>query len=375
MATPTPGFVATLRTPQALTHLNLTQHSALGPPIHPSGEPATPEHMDARGIDNLRVPILVGTPRSVDTPRGEALVLDLVFAPILLERALRRHEFDDTSAAAVTTRAIRLRLVELAIAHAEEELGYKLPRDYTLPRGRLPGGANYKGGLADDGLRPVPMAALRQLIAQVEANARREALEAAPGPWRSNHAALAREVRLAEPTKVSAPSAGVLKRGFLNGAKAELYPDGSSEGMHPEGAGDPLGWMPKGLRDRVHMVDQSQAEGMQADAKLAAPPPQPPPAASAPSATATSNEATPDAQYVLEEDGDALTLHVALPGVVAMESITFDVSDEACRLRAAGRFKLDLRWPRAVDSSCASARFKKRTSELVVRAPVTSRAI
>ena len=109
--------------------------------------------MDARGIDNLRVPILVGTPRSVDTPRGEALVLDLVFAPILLERALRRHEFDDTSAAAVTTRAIRLRLVELAIAHAEEELGYKLPRDYTLPRGRLPGGANYKGGLADDGLR------------------------------------------------------------------------------------------------------------------------------------------------------------------------------------------------------------------------------
>ena len=54
-----------------------------------------------------------------------------------------------------------------------------------------------------------------------------------------------------------------VKKGFLNSAKAQgaLYPDGSTEGTPPDGAGDPLGWMPKGLRSKVQVVDEGTQAG------------------------------------------------------------------------------------------------------------------
>ena len=54
-----------------------------------------------------------------------------------------------------------------------------------------------------------------------------------------------------------------MKKGFLNSAKAQgaLYPDGSTEGTPPDGAGDPLGWMPKGLRSKVQVVDEGTQAG------------------------------------------------------------------------------------------------------------------
>merc|ERR1711879_98644 len=53
-----------------------------------------------------------------------------------------------------------------------------------------------------------------------------------------------------------------LKKGFLNSskAKAELYPNGSGEGVVPENAGDPMGWLPKKLRNTCKIVDTNSPE-------------------------------------------------------------------------------------------------------------------
>jgi len=51
-----------------------------------------------------------------------------------------------------------------------------------------------------------------------------------------------------------------LKKGFFNNAKTELYPEGSKEGVVPENAGDPLGYLPKKLRQTCKVVDTNSPE-------------------------------------------------------------------------------------------------------------------
>ena len=55
----------------------------------------------------------------------------------------------------------------------------------------------------------------------------------------------------------------VVKKGFLNNTKAagKLYGEqGSKEGVLPENAGDPLGYLPKGLRNTCKVVDCNAPE-------------------------------------------------------------------------------------------------------------------
>ncbi|CAE7359340.1 BMY1, partial [Symbiodinium pilosum] len=55
--------------------------------------------------------------------------------------------------------------------------------------------------------------------------------------------------------------APAIKKGFLNSGKAGLYgPEGSKEGVLPENAGDPLGYIPKGLRKQCKIVDTGSPE-------------------------------------------------------------------------------------------------------------------
>eukprot|EP00971_Amphidinium_carterae_P036633 719948-Amphidinium_carterae.1 len=51
-----------------------------------------------------------------------------------------------------------------------------------------------------------------------------------------------------------------VKKGFLNRNEKPLYPEGSKEGVLPENAGDPMGWMPKGLRQKSKIVDCNSPE-------------------------------------------------------------------------------------------------------------------
>ena len=39
------------------------------------------------------------------------------------------------------------------------------------------------------------------------------------------------------------------------GPRGAVYPKGSEEGHTPEGAGDPLGYIPKSLRDKLNVIN------------------------------------------------------------------------------------------------------------------------
>ena len=104
-----------------------------------------------------------------------------------------------------------------------------------------------------------------------EAETKQKELEAAPGPWRSRRdkAGLSttskiQEIESIEQSEAKA-KAPLLKKGFLNSTKGEIYPNGSDEGMlfNASNSGDPLGYIPKGLRSRVNVVDTATTSAEQ----------------------------------------------------------------------------------------------------------------
>ena len=277
-ATPTAGFVAKLTAPDGTRHyINICSHPIIERPLDGSDHEVGEEHMKIRGLENLRVPLATGTARTVALNGGveEAVCFDVVFSPAVLAVALPEGEPEEAADDEVSsgrhtltqdpmvTRGVRIRLVELALKNAEEDLGYKLGRQYTLPRG-----VSYKGGVGG-GRQPVPINMLRQLIAAKEAEEKHKQGAFASGPWRSKKEAAGLSTRgkieeLASMDDDAKAKAPLLKKGFLSaqGAKGKhIYPEGGSdEGMlfNASNSGDPLGYIPKGLRNRVNVVDTAK---------------------------------------------------------------------------------------------------------------------
>ena len=265
---PTAGFAAKLTAHGTKYYVNICAHPAVDRPMDAQDRPVSDEHLDAMGVDNLRVPLLTGPARVVGDD-DETICVDVVFHPACLRVSLPPEPQPDDGPKEKRMQAlgqhVRGRLVELALKNVEEDLDVKLGRDYTLPRN-----VRYKGGVGPD-KRPAPMGMLRQMAAAQAAEAAQKELAAAPGPWKSNRKKVGLEAREpprivelsgdggggagAEAARSSKPKAPAVKKGFLNSAKAQgaLYPDGSTEGTPPDGAGDPLGWMPKGLRSKVQV--------------------------------------------------------------------------------------------------------------------------
>ena len=372
---PRPGFSVRVQPPNSLPHyINVTSHPAVDRPLAANDWQVDVSHMERLGIDNLRVPLLVGPTRSVVLSRdSEALATDVVFNCDVLRLALSSIDATEQAMQLAPGPLIRSRLVELAIQNVEDELGCgPLGRDFELQYGA----ANYWGGTGKDRMTAVPLRTLQMLhMSKCEEQA---VPKAAPtGPWRSERAK-------AERTSGHRPGGGpTMKPGFLSGAGGALYPDGSSEGMHPEGAGDPLGWMPKGLRSRVGVVDtrhtpEAQRSAVEAhintprlvrEREGAAPEPSGERArGGAGGGGAAAGRGAP--RYALEEDGSGgVVLTVDVPGVSSMDNIEVDVSDAALSLRAEGFEPLFLAWPRPVDAARATAKFRKLKQRLVVRCP------
>jgi len=207
---PTPGFTIKLKPAGrgCVHYINVCSGEDIGMPQNAKEQPVDAEHLDAHGIDNLRVPLLVGPARSVTSGGGtsEALVTDVVFCAPVIRIAMLSPDEDELAAgdprarrAAMHGRFMRSRLVELAIKNVEDELGgAKLGRDFTLPRGTLEGGANYKGGVGARRATPVPMLDLKRLQRQAGAQRAHEELAAAPGPWRSSRAKVGLDARKIE---------------------------------------------------------------------------------------------------------------------------------------------------------------------------------
>ena len=270
---PQAGFTAKLTAHGTKYYVNICAHPAIDRPIDAQDRPVSDDHLDSMGVDNLRVPLLTGPARVIG--EDESCCMDVVFHPAVLRISLPPEPQADDGPQQKRRQAlgqhVRQRLVELALKNVEEDLDVKLGRDYTLPRN-----IKYKGGVGPE-KRPVPLAVLRQMVAGKAAEAAHKELAAAPGPWRTNHKKVGLErreapriVELEEEGSVldaatkQVPAAGV-KKGFLNSAKAQgaLYPNGSTEGTPADGAGDPLGWMPKGLRSKVQVVDESMTPEQQ----------------------------------------------------------------------------------------------------------------
>ena len=277
---PLPGFVIKLAAADGTRHyVNVGSHPVIERPLDPQDREVNDAHLRTRGLENLRVPLLTGLARTVVIPGGEgeeAVCIDVVFNPAVLAVALAgtEDEVDDGEGAKPRLKRavgkdgdidpdlakfVRIRVVELALKNAEDDLHYKIGRNYTLPRG-----VTYRGGVGG-GKQPVPMPQLRQLAAAVEAERQRKEMAAAPGPWRSKRdaAGLANTARIEElPADGGSGGKPLLKKGFLNSDKRAIYPEGSDEGMlyNAKNSGDPLGYIPKGLRSRVNVVDTATTD-------------------------------------------------------------------------------------------------------------------
>ena len=273
-ATPTAGFVVKLKAPDGTRHYaNICSHPAIQRPLNPADQEVEDGVLRTRGIDNLRVPLLLSPVRTValgGDDDEEAVCFDVMFNSAVLDVALPGGASEDANSAAAAhgidpalSKMVRMRLVELALSHAEQDLGYKLGRAYTLPKN-----ASYKGGVGG-GRQPVPCQALRNLISAQEAAELQAQQHAAAGPWKSKREAAGQTTRAKIEELASFEDdrleerrqQPLIKKGFLSAQSAKgrhLYPNGSEEGMlygDVKVAGDPLGYLPKGLRSRVKVVD------------------------------------------------------------------------------------------------------------------------
>merc|ERR1719321_1107428 len=141
-------------------------------------------------------------------------------------------------------------LTNVAFNNIEKNLGVKLSRNEV----KLVKNCRYKDGQGADGRIP------RDFVDVVEDDEPPEAdrpPEVSPEP-------LIEEV--AAPGGRKKPA---VKKGFFNNNKGKtLYPEeGSKEGVVHEDAGNPMGWMPKGLRNKAKIVDCNSPEYQESERK------------------------------------------------------------------------------------------------------------
>eukprot|EP00966_Prymnesium_polylepis_P125833 2909802-Prymnesium_polylepis.1 len=89
-ATPHAGFVVKIIAHGQRHYINMCHHPSVGRPINPQDQEMPDEHLELRGIDNLRVPLLTGAARTHVLPNGEgeAICFDVVFCHKVIEIAL-----------------------------------------------------------------------------------------------------------------------------------------------------------------------------------------------------------------------------------------------------------------------------------------------
>ncbi|CAE7569616.1 unnamed protein product, partial [Symbiodinium natans] len=224
--------------------LNMTTHKLVEMPRAYSGQKVTKDWILTHGIANMQVPFDMGSFRKVKGERAEGArhttwCIDVVFNPLIVQLFI-----DDAFCNAMES--FRPFVIGLTLKRIEESLNVKLVASSI----KLIKEFRYKDG--EEGGNSVPRE-FRELPDE------HDCFDEELPP---------EEPRTEEPTAVlieditpgySKPPA--LKKGFLNSGKADLYgPEGSKEGVLPENAGDPLGYIPKGLRKQCKIVDTGSPE-------------------------------------------------------------------------------------------------------------------
>jgi len=212
----------------------------VGMPIAPSGKPVSREQLIQHGMSMCQVPLDVGSFRKLkercDGAKGNSFAIDVVFNPFVVKLFM-----DDDFCNAMEN--FRPWLTNVAFNNIEKNLGVKLSRNEV----KLVKNCRYKDGQGADGRIPRDFA---DVVEDDEPPVPYQPPEVSPEP-------LIEEV--AAPGGRKKPA---VKKGFFNNNKGKtLYPEeGSKEGVVHEDAGNPMGWMPKGLRNKAKIVDCNSPE-------------------------------------------------------------------------------------------------------------------
>eukprot|EP00667_Euglena_gracilis_P012943 EG_transcript_13325 len=252
--TPNPAFVVkTFRLDEAdavtdrKVFLNVCCLDAVGRPLTKTGNEATEEMLDDRGIDNLQVPIHVGVVWEDTDHKGErCTVTDVIFHPSVTDRC----------AAGPLKPHYQKRVAELAMQFVEEDNpGLRLCRQFKLPRMAYKGQGPPKQ-VVFTGDRVPLRAKVTKTLSDEDRKWVEEITREDPSPGAAPVTVTKAAVQKEQKNKSEKEPA--IKKGFLNDAKTALYPTGSNNGVLPPNAGDPLGYLPEGLRKTCKVVDPTQ---------------------------------------------------------------------------------------------------------------------
>ena len=245
--------------------VNCVSHDAIELPLF-NQNPVEASYLDEKGVEGLRVPLLVAKPRDVTDHAGVvATAVDVVFNTIVIDRCLKTSE---SAQGLYGLKYFRMRLSEIALKFVREETGLVVGRNYNVLKN-----LQYKG---EDGLKTAPFelprdvrddleATYNRTKAEAEVKQREEEEEEPPQMIQEVDVDGTAKAKKAKKAKAKAKAkamadkaqASKMSGGFFDaaGEKSVLYPEGSNEGVQHEDAGNPMGWMPKKLRSMVQIVD------------------------------------------------------------------------------------------------------------------------
>eukprot|EP00933_Yihiella_yeosuensis_P072827 TRINITY_DN81365_c0_g1_i1.p1 TRINITY_DN81365_c0_g1~~TRINITY_DN81365_c0_g1_i1.p1 ORF type:complete len:549 (+),score=133.68 TRINITY_DN81365_c0_g1_i1:149-1795(+) len=238
---PTAGFslqTESTGTPAARWFVNMTKHKMCEMPLAPSGATVSRDWILQQGIASLQVPFDLGSFRKLkeraEGAKKTTYCIDVVFCPLIIQLFM-----DDEFCNLMET--YRPYVMNLALKRIEESIGVKLSsQKLTLVKS-----FRYKDGEEGDDSRPREFAELPDEQDSFDAPMpeRPKPKEEEPAP-------------LIEDCTPGIKKKPAIKKGFFNNSKSSLYGnEGSKEGVLPENAGDPMGWMPKKLRNTCKIVD------------------------------------------------------------------------------------------------------------------------
>lgn len=222
----------------------MCKHKIVDMPLAYSGKTASRDHILRCGIGNLQVPFDVGTFRKLkeraEGAKTATYCCDAVFNPFIVNLFM-----DDEFCQA--QEQFRPYVMGLALNRIEQSIGVKL----SVSKVKLVKKFRYKDGLHNNEDNPRPFIELPE---DTDGLVDPEAPKPPPPPAAEPEPLIE---DISPPDRNKKPA---VKKGFLNKNKAALYPEGSREGVLPENAGDPMGWMPKKLRQTSKIVDCNSPE-------------------------------------------------------------------------------------------------------------------
>lgn len=244
---PAAGFCIqtdSLGTPAGRWYLNMTRHKLVEMPVSHSGKVVSREFILGHGIGSMKIPFDMGSFRKLkeraEGARQTAYAVDVVFNPFIIQLFM-----DDEFNATMTE--YRPFIINLALQRIESSIGVKL----STQKVKLVKRFFYKDGEGRNGDEPRELTELPQeideAVEEVQPSSRK------PSPPAEPEGPLIQDV-------TPGSKKPVVKKGFLNKATKALYPEGSNEGVLPENAGDPMGYLPKGLRKNCKIVDTGAPE-------------------------------------------------------------------------------------------------------------------